>query len=68
MREFFTLRQKKTHKPVRVDITNSCREALILYLGERPQRGGHPASHDLEASLFPSREHHVEVQLKSLTR
>ena len=68
LREFFSLRQKKTQKAVRVDITNSCRKALILYLGERPQLGGHPAGRDLEAPLFPSREHHEEGQLKPLTR
>ena len=67
LRDFFTMQQKKTRKAVRVDITNSCREALILYLGERPQRGGHPAGGEPSAPLFPSRERQFG-QLASLTR
>ena len=68
LRENFVVRQKKTGQAVRVDITNSCRETLLLYLGERPARGGHPAADDPDAPLFPSRKVNPDGSLRSITR
>ena len=68
LRESFAVRQKKTGAPVRVDITNSCRETLLLYLGERPSRGGHPAADDPTAPLFPSKKHNPDGSLRPITR
>ncbi|MCH7823385.1 MAG: tyrosine-type recombinase/integrase [Acidobacteria bacterium] len=68
LREFFQVRQTKTRKTVRVPITNNCRDALILYLNERPSLGGHPATDDAEAPLFPSRKHTHDGLLRPMTR
>ena len=68
LRESFVVRQRKTGQAVRVDITNSCRETLLLYLGERPARGGHPAADNPDAPLFPSRRHNADGSLRPITR
>lgn len=67
-REGFTVRQKKTRRAVVVPITNHSREALLLYLGERPARGGHPAPHDMDVPLFPSRKRGPDGELIPITR